>query len=102
MQMDPDRSRGCLLGLAVGDAVGTTVEFKKRGSFPPLTNMVGVSITQTPSAQPFCKPSISETMQIAGALYGETGIPVKWLERLFQSGRAIGKSFILKSITVEQ
>ena len=28
-----DRFRGCLLGLAAGDAVGTTVEFKPRGSF---------------------------------------------------------------------
>ena len=36
-----DRARGCLLGLAVGDAVGTTVEFKQRGSFRPLTDMVG-------------------------------------------------------------
>lgn len=36
-----DRSCGCLLGLAVGDAVGTTVEFKPRGSFRPLTDMVG-------------------------------------------------------------
>ena len=36
-----NRLRGCLLGLAVGDAVGTTVEFKPRGSFEPLTNMVG-------------------------------------------------------------
>ncbi len=36
-----DRFRGCLLGLAVGDAVGTTVEFQPRGSFPPLTDMVG-------------------------------------------------------------
>jgi hypothetical protein len=27
-----DRFRGCLLGLAVGDAVGTTVEFEPRGS----------------------------------------------------------------------
>jgi ADP-ribosyl-[dinitrogen reductase] hydrolase len=36
-----DRFRGCLLGLAVGDAVGTTVEFKPRGSFTPLTDMVG-------------------------------------------------------------
>ena len=35
------RSRGALLGLAVGDAVGTTVEFKPRGSFTPLTDMVG-------------------------------------------------------------
>ncbi len=38
---DLDRYRGCLLGLAVGDAIGTTVEFKARGSFPPVTDMVG-------------------------------------------------------------
>lgn len=35
------RHRGCLLGLACGDAVGTTVEFSSRGSFPPITDMVG-------------------------------------------------------------
>lgn len=36
-----DRARGCLLGLAVGDAIGTAVEFSPRGSFEPLTDMVG-------------------------------------------------------------
>jgi len=36
-----DRFRGALLGLAAGDAVGTTVEFKPRGSFPPVTDTVG-------------------------------------------------------------
>ncbi len=36
-----ERYRGALLGLACGDAVGTTVEFKPRGSFQPLTDMVG-------------------------------------------------------------
>ncbi len=36
-----DRSRGALLGLAVGDALGTTLEFRPRGSFKPLTDMVG-------------------------------------------------------------
>jgi ADP-ribosyl-[dinitrogen reductase] hydrolase len=35
------RFSGCLLGLAVGDAVGTTVEFRERGKFPPVTDMVG-------------------------------------------------------------
>jgi ADP-ribosyl-[dinitrogen reductase] hydrolase len=35
------RYRGCLLGLAVGDALGTTVEFMPPGSFTPLTDMVG-------------------------------------------------------------
>ncbi|MEB3230085.1 MAG: ADP-ribosylglycohydrolase family protein [Leptolyngbyaceae bacterium] len=40
--MEPlHRFRGCLLGLATGDAVGTTVEFRPRGSFPPVTDMVG-------------------------------------------------------------
>jgi ADP-ribosylglycohydrolase len=36
-----DRYRGSLLGLATGDALGTTLEFKLPGSFPPLTDMVG-------------------------------------------------------------
>src|SRR6185295_11989560 len=36
-----ERFRGCLLGLAVGDAVGTTLEFRRRGTFEPLTDMVG-------------------------------------------------------------
>lgn len=37
----PDRFRGCLLGLACGDAVGTTVEFMPRGTFTPVTGMTG-------------------------------------------------------------
>ncbi|ASV38977.1 ADP-ribosylglycohydrolase [Pseudomonas sp. NS1(2017)] len=36
-----DRYRGSLLGLACGDAVGTTVEFMPRDTFTPLTDMVG-------------------------------------------------------------
>ncbi len=36
-----DRYRGALLGLAVADALGTTVEFKPPGSFAPLTDIVG-------------------------------------------------------------
>ncbi len=36
-----NRSRGCLIGLAVGDALGTTLEFKPPGTFKPLTDMVG-------------------------------------------------------------
>jgi hypothetical protein len=41
LEPELDRFRGCLLGLAAGDAVGTTVEFEERGSFPPVTDMVG-------------------------------------------------------------
>ena len=36
-----DRARGALLGLAAGDAVGTSVEFQPRGSFEPVTDMLG-------------------------------------------------------------
>lgn len=35
------RYQGCLLGLASGDAVGTTVEFRAKDSFTPLTTMQG-------------------------------------------------------------
>ncbi len=35
------RYEGCLLGLAAGDAVGTTVEFESPGSFEPVRDMVG-------------------------------------------------------------
>lgn len=35
------RYLGAMLGLACGDAVGTTVEFQPRGSFEPVTDMVG-------------------------------------------------------------
>lgn len=39
--LDRSRFRGSLLGLAAGDALGTTVEFERPGSFAPLTDIVG-------------------------------------------------------------
>jgi ADP-ribosyl-[dinitrogen reductase] hydrolase len=36
-----DRAVGALLGLAAGDAVGTTLEFQQPGTFTPITDMVG-------------------------------------------------------------
>ena len=36
-----DRFRGCLLGLAACDALGTTLEFKSPGSFEPIEDIVG-------------------------------------------------------------
>ena len=33
--------RGSLLGLAVGDALGTTLEFHRPGTFAPINDMVG-------------------------------------------------------------
>jgi len=36
-----DRYRGCLLGLAAGDALGTTLEFKPPGTFTLHTDIIG-------------------------------------------------------------
>ncbi|MBX0332973.1 ADP-ribosylglycohydrolase family protein [Pontibacter sp. HSC-14F20] len=36
-----DRGRGALLGLAIGDALGTTLEFTQPGSFEPINDIVG-------------------------------------------------------------
>lgn len=36
-----DRATGALLGLAVGDALGTTLEFKRRDTYALLTDIVG-------------------------------------------------------------
>jgi ADP-ribosylglycohydrolase len=36
-----ERFRGCLLGLAAGDALGATVQFCSPGTFKPLTDIIG-------------------------------------------------------------
>ncbi|TXN17247.1 hypothetical protein FV219_00745 [Methylobacterium sp. WL122] len=36
-----DRALGALVGLAIGDALGTTIEFSKRDTYPPMTDMIG-------------------------------------------------------------
>lgn len=41
MNTKKDRYLGCLTGLAIGDAVGTTLEFHFPGSFEPIDDMVG-------------------------------------------------------------
>jgi ADP-ribosyl-[dinitrogen reductase] hydrolase len=39
--MEIERFEGLLIGLAVADAVGTTVEFSSPGTFTPVSDMVG-------------------------------------------------------------
>lgn len=36
-----ERLRGCLVGLAIGDALGTSIEFSLPGTFAPITDMLG-------------------------------------------------------------
>ena len=35
------RFQGCLIGLAVGDALGNATKFESPGSFTPITDLVG-------------------------------------------------------------
>lgn len=39
--MDSLRIRGALIGLAVGDALGVTLEFRRPGTFEPIDDMIG-------------------------------------------------------------
>jgi ADP-ribosyl-[dinitrogen reductase] hydrolase len=39
--LSTSRYQGALLGLAVGDALGTTLEFQRPGSFDPIDDMLG-------------------------------------------------------------
>lgn len=41
MVISLDKARGAMLGLAAGDALGTTLEFRRPGSFEPMVDMVG-------------------------------------------------------------
>lgn len=50
-QINIDRFSGSLLGLACGDAVGTTVEFLSKGSFPLVTDMLGGGIFNLKAGQ---------------------------------------------------
>ena len=46
-----DRKQGSLLGLAIGDALGCTLEFKKPGTFELITTIVGGGVHQLKSGQ---------------------------------------------------
>lgn len=41
MPTELERYRGALLGLAAGDALGTTLEFRQPGTFEPISDIVG-------------------------------------------------------------
>ena len=46
-----NRFQGCLLGLAAGDALGCTLEFKKPGTFEPITTIVGGGVHKLKAGQ---------------------------------------------------
>lgn len=81
-----DRYRGALLGLATGDALGTTLEFRPPGSFTPIDDMVGggpfhlnpgewtddtsmaLCLAEASSSAPASTPSTSSSATCAGTV----------------------------------
>ena len=75
-----DRYRGCLLGLAVGDALGTTLEFRPPGTFEPIDDMVGGGPFQLEAGQ--WTDDTSMALCLAESLIECTGFdPLDQLER---------------------
>lgn len=75
-----DRYRGALLGLAVGDALGTTLEFKSPGTFTPVTDITGGGPFQLKPGQ--WTDDTSMALCLAESLIEKRGFdPVDQLER---------------------
>ncbi len=75
-----DRFRGCLLGLAVGDALGTTAEFSPPGRFEPITDIVGGGPFDLPPGH--WTDDTSMALCLAESLIEKDGFdPVDQLER---------------------
>ena len=92
-----DRYLGCLMGLAVGDALGTTLEFKAPGTFGPLTDLVGGGPFKLEPGQ--WTDDTSMTLCLAESLIEKKGFdPVDQLKRYvrwFRKGHlsSTGKCF---------
>src|SRR3954464_4987973 len=97
-----DRFRGALLGLAVGDAVGTTVEFSPPGTFAPVTDMVGGGPFDLPAGA--WTDDTSMALCLAESLVERGWDPVDQLERYLRWYRegyrsSIGRCFDIGNAT---
>lgn len=99
------RYRGSLLGLATGDALGTTLEFNSPGTFPPLYDMIGGGSFNLKPGQ--WTDDTSLALCLADSLIERQGFdPFDQLERYlkwYQEGymSSIGTSFSIGHTTEE-
>ena len=84
-----ERFRGCLLGLAAGDAVGTTVEFRRRGTFEPLRDMVGGGPFRLAPGQWTDDTSMALCLATSLVERGEFDAVIKWTVTAAGRTRAI-------------
>ena len=85
-----ERFRGTLLGVAVGDALGTPLEFELPGSFVPITDMIGGGRFHLQPGQ--WTDDTSLALCLAESLIERNGFdPVDQLTRYCQGGRLGGR-----------
>ena len=95
---NPTRNRflGCLTGLALGDAVGCAVEFRARGKFEPLTDMIGGGKFQLEQGQ--WTDDTSMSLCLAHSLIEQGGFDakdqmdryIKWFDEGYMSCKSKG------------
>ena len=84
-----DRARGALLGLAVGDALGTTLEFSRRDSLPRQTEITGGGPFNL--APGVWTDDTSMALALADSLVAHRGLVVADLMNRFQNWRLYGE-----------
>jgi ADP-ribosylglycohydrolase len=104
-----DRFKGALIGLAVGDALGATLEFRPPGTFEPIDEMVGGGVFKLSAGQ--WTDDTSMALCLAESLIECKGFdPVDQLERytrwlrhghLSSTGRAFGIGGTVMSALME-
>lgn len=67
-----DRAVGALLGLAVGDALGTTLEFRTRDGYPQLTDMIGGGPFRLKAGE--WTDDTAMALALADSLFGKTDL----------------------------
>jgi ADP-ribosyl-[dinitrogen reductase] hydrolase len=82
------RGRGALLGLAIGDAVGTALEFTQRDSYPVLTDMVGGGPFKLPAGE--WTDDTAMALALADSLEARDGVDEADLMRRFVAWRDEG------------
>ncbi|WP_222432733.1 ADP-ribosylglycohydrolase family protein [Moraxella sp. VT-16-12] len=78
-----DRSQGCLLGLAVGDALGAAIEFRPKDSFAPIKDMMGGGIFNLKKGQ--WTDDTSMALCLADSLIAQQGFdPQDQMQRYYR------------------
>ncbi|MFD0715012.1 ADP-ribosylglycohydrolase family protein [Paenibacillus sp. GCM10027626] len=95
MELTLDRHIGCLIGLAAGDALGTTVEFQPPGSFPPVADMTGGGVFALQPGE--WTDDTSMALCLADSLLAEKGFNAidqmqryeKWMRQGYRSSTGV-------------